>query len=410
MKKINIYENKIKELEDTINKMNLDFSQKIQKHKDEIIEKEKSIKNLINSNNNLKKSLELLTQRLDKIIINNSLQKSKLNKKLNNSDNQEDLQHKLDIKEKELKNQQQLINILSKDNKNIRKILSDFGISHDNKSNTNMVDKMHEQYQEIQKPQKGIKELKEKNNILSQQKKEGKNLNLNTDNSNKYTSKFFLSKNKKFSLNSIQKPGINIHKLNNNKSQTNLNVKKKIFYGINPIEDIPKPESLFSLEEIDILKNSFYDEERYENFLNKISILQKASINKEKEMNMKVKLFENQLKQKEKEIKAISENSKEKDNKIIELNVLNKELKKIQEDLIIKINYLANEINNLEEKNQQILKNNEQIKNSIFSIDGIIEATSKEGNPIPLLVEDRKDCLTLEKTKKKKEEIKDSEK
>ena len=36
-------------------------------------------------------------------------------------------------------------------------------------------------------------------------------------------------------------------------------------------------------------------------------------------------------------------------------------------------------------------KNNEQLKNSIFSIDGIIEATSKEGEPIPLFVEERKD-------------------
>ena len=275
--------------------MNLDFSQKIQKHKDEIIEKEKSIKKLVNSNNNLKKSLELLTQRLDKIIINSSQQKPKANKILNNSVNQEDLQHKLDIKEKELKNQQQLINILSKDNKNIRKILTDFGISHDNQSNTNMVDKMHEQYQEIQKLQKSIKELKEKNNILSLQKKGGKDLNLNTDNSNKFTSKLFLNKNKKFSLNSIQRPGNNLHKLNTNKSQTDLKVKKKIFYGINSNEEIPDPESLFSIEEIDILKSSFYDEKRYENFLNKISILQKASISKQKEMNMKVKLFENQL-------------------------------------------------------------------------------------------------------------------
>lgn len=86
--------------------------------------------------------------------------KTKINKVINNS--QEDLQHQLDIKEKELKNQQQLINILTKDNKNIRKILTDFGISHDNNSNINMADKIHEQYQEIQKLQKDIKELKEK--------------------------------------------------------------------------------------------------------------------------------------------------------------------------------------------------------------------------------------------------------
>ena len=400
------YINKIKELEETIIKMNSDFSKEIQMHKNEIMEKEKSIKKLINSNNNLKKSLEVLTQRLDKIIINSNQQKPKINKILNNNV-QEDLQHQLDIKEKELKNQQQLIKILTKDNKNIRKILTDFGISNDNNNSINMADKIHEQYQEIQKLQKNIKELKEKNNDLSQKNKEKKSFNLNTDNSNKYKFNF---KSNKITLNSIQRPGNNYRKFNTNKSQSDLKVKKKIFSGLNPVDQMNDPESIFTVEEIDILKNSFYDERRYEQFLNKISILQKATISKDKEMNMKVKIFENQLKQKEKEIKSLNEKAKEKDNKIIELNVQNKELKRIQDDLVMKIKYLANEFNQLEEKNQLILKKNEQIKNSIFSIDGIIEAISKEGDPIPLLVEVRKDSLTIEKTKINQEEIKDSEK
>lgn len=49
-----MYINRIKELEETITKMNSNFSKEIQTHKNEIIEKEKSIKKLINSNNNLK--------------------------------------------------------------------------------------------------------------------------------------------------------------------------------------------------------------------------------------------------------------------------------------------------------------------------------------------------------------------
>jgi len=405
-----MYQNKIKELEDTINKMNSDFSKEIQSHKNEIIEKEKSIKKLINSNNNLKKSLEILTQRLDKILINANQQKPKLNKILNDT-NQEDLKHQLDIKEKELKNQQQLIQILTKDNKNIRKILNDFGISSEKNNNINMADKIHEQYQEIQKLQKDIKELKEKNNILSQQKKDGKSLNIDTDNSNKYNSKFFLNKylNKKVSLNSIQRRGNSLHKFNTSKSQSDLKTKKKLFSGLYQIDQMNDPEAIFSIEEIDNLKSSFYDERRYQQFLNKISILQKATISKEKEMNMKVKVFENQLKQKENEIKTLYEKSKEKDNKIIELNVRNKDLQKIQDDLVMKIKLLATEFNQLEEKNQMIQKKNEQIKNSIFSIDGIIEAKSKEGKLIPLLEEVRKDSITIEKTNANKEKIKDSE-
>ena len=403
-----VYINKIKELEETINKMNSDFSKEIQTHKNEIIEKEKSIKKLINSNNNLKKSLELLTQRLDKILINTTQQKPKLNKILNDN-SQEDLKHQLDIKEKELKNQQRLIKILTKDNKNIRKILSDFGLNNENNnSNINMADKIQEQYQEIKKLQKDIIELKEKNNSLSKLKKDEKNINLSTDNTNKFNQKFFI--NKKITLNSIQRPRNNIHKFNSNKSQSDLKVKKKIFSGLNPVDQINNPESIFTIEEIDILKSSFYDESKYQKFLNKISILQKASISKEREMNMKTKLFENQLKQKEKEIKTLNENSIEKDKKITELNLQNKELIKIQDDLVNKIKYLANEFNLLEEKNQMILKKNEQLKNSIFNIDGIIEATSKEGEPIPLFVEERKDSITIKKNEEKSEKIKDDEK
>ena len=144
--------------------------------------------------------------------------------------------------------------------------------------------------------------------------------------------------------------------------------------------------------------------------MNKITILHKASVTKEKEMNRKVKIFENQLKQKEQEIKTLNEKAKEKDNKIIELNIHTKELKKIQDDLILKLNYLANELNQSEEKNKQILKQNEKIKNSIFSIDGILEAKSTDGNTIPLLVEVRKDSITIEKTKENKEEVKEEEK
>ena len=315
-------------------------------------------------------------------------------------------ENQLKQKEREIKS----INEKSKekDNKNIRKILTDFGISHDNNSNINMADKIHEQYQEIQKLQKDIKVLKEKNNSLSRHKRDDKSINLSTDNSNKFNQKFFI--NKKITLNSIQRIRNNIHKLNTNKSQSDLKVKKKMFSGLNPVDQINNPESIFTVEEIDVLKNSFFDESKYQKFLNKISILQKASISKEKEMNMKTKIFENQLKQKEKGIKTLNENSIEKDKKITELNLQNKELIKIQDDLVNKIKYLANEFNQLEEKNQMIQKKNEQLKNSIFNIDGIIEATSKEGEPIPLFVEERKDSITIKKNEEKSEKIKDDEK
>ena len=404
-----IYEQRIKELENTINKMNLEFCEEMKKHNDEINKKDICIKKLVNSNNNLKKSLENLTQRLDKIIINTNIPKPKINNKIIN-EKQEDLQHKLDLKEKELKNQQQLIKILTKDNEHIRKILKDFDLNNINNNDVDLTNKIHAQYHEIQKLQKEIKELKEKNASLSKQKKEEKKSIINTETPNKFNLKFFNNKNKKNYLNSRRNPGIISNKLLSSKSQNDLNVKKKIFYGLNSNEETFDPESIFTIEEIGILKSNFYDDQRYEKFLNKISILHKATVSKEKEMNMKIKLFENQLKQKENEIKSLKEKSKEKDNKITELNVKNKELKKVQDDLILKLNYLANELNQSEEKNKQILKQNEKFKNSIFNIDGIIEANSTDGNTIPLLMEVRKDSITIEKTKENKEEVKETEK
>ena len=118
-------------------------------------------------------------------------------------------------------------------------------------------------------------------------------------------------------------------------------------------------------------------------------------------MNMKIKIFENKLKDKEKELIELKKQAKEKESKILTLNIQNRELKKSKEDLINKINFLAQTLNQLDLKNQMILKKNEQIKNSIFNIDGIMEAKSKEGKSIPLLMEVKSNDINIEKTNKK---------
>ena len=394
---------KIKELEEKIKQINIDHSKDIQNYKDEIEKKEKDIKKLLNTNNNLKNSLETLTQRLDKILVNSNQQKIKITKTMNA--NQEDLQHQLDIKEKELKNQQQLINILSKDNKNIRNILNNFNNFGINENNLNLKEKIQQQYQEIQNLQKNLKEYKlklEQKQSSTQKNITSKNINFNTDEENSSPKKlnYFLHKTKKIKikLNSLTGSEYNIHKKYNNKSQS-VDLKdnqKKIYYrGINSSfsnnnNNSNIVETMFTIDEINAVKNSFYDEQKYEIFMNKINILDRASKSKEKEMNMKIKLIENKLKEKEKELLELKKLSREKESKIITLSILNKELKKNKEDLMNKINFLAQTLNELDHKNQMILKKNEQIKNSIFNIDGIIEAKSSEGKSIPLLVEEEK--------------------
>ena len=389
---------KIKQLEEKIKQINIEHSNNIQHYKCEIEKKEKDIKKLISTNNNLKNSLEILTQRLDKILVNSNQKQMKISKVINI--NQEDLQHQLDIKEKELKNQQQLINILTKDNKNIRNILNNFNNFGINENNLNFKEKIQQQYQEIQSLQKNLKEYKiklEQKQSSTHKNITGNNINFNTDEENSSPKKlnFFLYKNKKIKLNSGSTYTINKLKKYNNKSQSvdekNIKNIKKILInkGINSSfsNNTNNAENFFTNDEITAIKNSFFNEDKYENFMNKINILDKASKAKEKEMNIKIKIIENKLKEKEKELLELKKISKEKESKIITLSVQNKELKKDKEDLLNKINFLAQTLNELDHKNQMILKKNEQIKNSIFNIDGIIEAKSKGGKPIPLIME-----------------------
>ena len=395
------YKEKIKKLEETIKQMNLDFTNDLQKHKDEIEKKEKDIKKLITTNNNLKTSLEVLTQRLDKVLINSNQQKLKYNKVLsnNNNNNQENLQHQLDIKEKELKNQQSLINILRKDNKNIRSILNRFAIDG---NNLNLAEKVQQQYKEIQNLQKDLKEYKLK--LSSSQKNvNSKGIEFKTDENSSKKMNFIFNRNKKLMLNSLSSGGYSKFGKFTNKSQSidfpKKSQKKKAEYiGLNS-SYINNVEPVFTNEEINTIKNSFIDEHKYENFINKLNILEKASLTKEKEMNMKIKMYQNKLKEKDNQLDDLKKKSKEKDNVIISLNVENKELKKHKIDLINKLNFLTKTLNELDQKNQLILRKNEQIKNTIFSIDGIIEANTKEGNPIPILVEVNNGNIMLEKSK-----------
>jgi hypothetical protein len=204
-------------------------------------------------------------------------------------------------------------------------------------------------------------------------------------------------------LNSLTSGGYSKFGKFTNKSQSidfpKKSPKKKTEYiGLNS-SYINNVEPVFTNEEINTIKNSFIDEHKYENFINKLNILEKASLTKEKEMNMKIKMYQNKLKEKDNQLDDLKKKSKEKDNLIISLNVENKELKKHKIDLINKLNFLSKTLNELDQKNQLILRKNEQIKNTIFSIDGIIEANTKEGNPIPILVEVNNGNIMLEKSK-----------
>jgi hypothetical protein len=188
-----------------------------------------------------------------------------------------------------------------------------------------------------------------------------------------------------------------------NKNQSIDNIKKKHFYNglsssFNYNKETYNVNPIFSSDEKDIIKKLFNDEEKYQNFITKINILEKSSIIKEKEMDMKIKIFNNKLNDKEIEIIELVNELKEKDNTIIALNAHNRELKKTSYELINRINVLTKSLNESNQKYESFEKKYKEIKNSIFSIDGIIEAKSKEGNIIPITLENQSTVNNAEKT------------
>ena len=383
------YKEKIKELEEKIEKMTSEYSNNIQKQRIELEQNEKQMKKLITTNKNLKNSLEVLTQRLDKVIINTNNKKVKIQ---NKASEYQELQHQLEIKERELKNQQQLINILKKDNKNIRELLNNF---HMDEKDINLANKVQIQYREIMNLQKDLKEYKKLAHSTSQENLKSKDLKLSSEenknnNITKKSTKLYLnaiSPKKHLKLNAFN---FNLNTLNKNKIEKNGNSsfkKRHEYQGLNSYINKENDifENMFEADERDALKNSLGEGERFQKFVNKLNILDKAALSKEKEMSLKIKLIETKLKQKEKELIKSNEENKEKDNIISDLTIKNKELSKNINELVNQINYLTQLLTELDKKNENIINQNKQIKNTIFNIDGIIEAKSKEGNIIPIL-------------------------
>ena len=166
---------KIDELEEKIMKMSYEYSNNIQNLKKEKEQHENQIKNLLNTNKNLNLSLEALTQRLDKVLINSSQKKIKFKDKPAES---LDLQYQLKIKEKELKNQHQLINILLKDNKNVRTVLNNF---HVNDNGLNLANKVQSQYKEIITLKKDLNEYQKLAHSSSQENLKANKLKLSSE-------------------------------------------------------------------------------------------------------------------------------------------------------------------------------------------------------------------------------------
>ena len=155
------YKNRIYELETKLSQLNSYHMKEITKLNEEINIKNKNLKKLSNINENMKISLNNLTQKLDELLYKFTKDQKKLiSKSINNTNAKEkNFEEQLLLKEKELKNQQNMINILSKDNKKLRHSLE---IQNTFELNRNLSDKLFIKEQEIINLNKIIKDYEHK--------------------------------------------------------------------------------------------------------------------------------------------------------------------------------------------------------------------------------------------------------
>ena len=390
----NNYNEKIKEFESKIQEMDTQHADEIKKYQKEIDTKEKDIKKLIVANENLKNSLEILTQRLDKLLLNSNNQKLKYN---NNISKNAELEHKLELKEKELKNQQQLINILTRDNKNIREKLDKFEAYSQDMDLPKLV---HELYQKNISLESKVKEYMENKNNYEKIKVDNKNLReknnnsvTNVNNSNEFSFNKS-SRNKKFILQTSKKS----KSIDNLKKIGNETQRKKYKFSLN-IPKIIKKDSEKNEYDIFIEKSDMVERFGGDDTLDSLQKIYdddfnffRKLISYDKVIKSKIKNFESTIRHNESDIKTKQEKITEMETEINKKNKLIKDLSKQnekitteKEELTKQLILLYKEFTILEQTNKEITEKNNEYKSSLFCIDGIIEATSKDGNKIPII-------------------------
>ena len=375
------YEKRIIDLETKLSQIDSYHMKEISKLNEEINIKDKNLKLLAKVNKNLRNSLNNLTQKLDELLYKFTKDQKKLNLKGNNMNNKEkNFEEQLLLKEKELKNQQNMINILSKDNKKLRHNLE---MQNNFELNRNLSDKLfikekeivnlnkiikdyEHKYQKHNECQKEIDSLKEKliNNQkeLSEKKKEifisHKNITqlhskiINSESAINLVNKNIKERKRKEKLklnilsnSPVTKQGTTI---NNNKIYSPILMHRELSENnkINKTIDISNNNNnviynIFTKEEIDTIKKLYEKkEDKFEEFKKKVEILEKYQNSKDKAYLVSIKklkmkmddyihqynLAENTIKDKESKIFFLSRQIKDLIQRKNELNENNKKL------------------------------------------------------------------------------------
>ena len=345
-------------------------------------EKENRIHILTSTNEKMKQSYGALTQRMDQLKKNLNKMSAESSRDFKKKEPKTEIEQKLADKEKEIKEKQKLINILSKENKEMKKSIDRF---YELDVNKNAAKELTEKEQLKKKLELQIKDYEEVlkfhdsecvstiqklqqelNNIqtqLNQQNSEFHNTNKdyillqckfslhNKENEQEYIKlrdkKNFLDMNKHndfLNYNNYQSINMGIMEMYLKKKEFSRDLEKGIKKSFERVKSLPKIDvnnekkvisSLFSPEELlelqELFMEEYNDESKLEAFMNKINELEKGNDTEKSsfdDLNNDCNNLENEIKEHEELIKIQQFKIKEKNYDISELNKKYKNLLK----------------------------------------------------------------------------------
>ncbi len=332
--KLESYQETLNQLNEEIENEHKNYSENIKQLQINLFNKSEELKKISLKNSTLRTSLNDLNSQVDTMIVSSSNKKYKVTKHKSSKSSPEIM---LKIRENELKNSKALLKIFQRDNKRIKKLLN----NQNEISINDLVNKIKEKDSENQKLKTEINSLKILNNSNRRNERnilQNKIMNLKTEiNRNEQSyNRIKLNFERIERINSSSEKSYatfreNIKKKNKDngiKSNSQIKNIKKIllipksnyFNDLNIFDSIKNLKSeikTLSNDEIEVMERFFeYDKEKIEEFLKKISAMEKYKFIHDNLIKKESKEKDESVKNKILKLKYLTEDNNYKDNNI----------------------------------------------------------------------------------------------
>ncbi len=332
--KLESYQETLNQLNEEIENEHKNYSENIKQLQINLFNKSEELKKISLKNSTLRTSLNDLNSQVDTMIVSSSNKKYKVTKHKSSKSSPEIM---LKIRENELKNSKALLKIFQRDNKRIKKLLN----NQNEISINDLVNKIKEKDSENQTLKTEINSLKILNNSNRRNERsilQNKIMNLKTEiNRNEQSyNRIKLNFERIERINSSSEKSYatfreNIKKKNKDngiKSNSQIKNIKKIllipksnyFNDLNIFDSIKNLKSeikTLSNDEIEVMERFFeYDKEKIEEFLKKISAMEKYKFIHDNLIKKESKEKDESVKNKILKLKYLTEDNNYKDNNI----------------------------------------------------------------------------------------------